>query len=159
MHIQRDLPADGRTRLLRGADPLKDQSYFLASVPQEALARCAFPLGGLRKADVRTAAAAARLPTAAKRSSAGICFIGATSQTFICPTSHLDDSASGTIAQRHVVSQQWLRLSRGNMYCVGGHGLLRQSTNGLGCATAAAGVPACDASFDQPSCCRWHTHT
>lgn len=69
-------PADGAVQLLRGVDPLKDQSYFLASVPAAALACCAFPLGGLRKEAVRRLAAETGVPTAAKRSSAGICFIG-----------------------------------------------------------------------------------
>lgn len=62
--------------LLRGLDRGKDQSYFLASVAPEALARALFPLGSLQKGDVRRMAAEAGLPTAAKRSSAGICFIG-----------------------------------------------------------------------------------
>ncbi len=59
-----------------GLDPLKDQSYFLAAVAGAALARCIFPLGCAAKQDVRREAAEARLPTADKRSSAGICFIG-----------------------------------------------------------------------------------
>eukprot|EP00850_Spirogloea_muscicola_P016832 SM000140S00581 [mRNA] locus=s140:2736:4983:- [translate_table: standard] len=63
-------------RLLRGADRAKDQSYFLAGVKEEALRRVLFPLGSLQKSDVRRLAAEARLPVAAKRSSAGICFVG-----------------------------------------------------------------------------------
>lgn len=66
-------------RLLRGVDPTKDQSYFLASVRGEALKRACFPLGGLTKREVRgLAAGVAALPTAVtqRRSSAGICFIG-----------------------------------------------------------------------------------
>eukprot|EP00850_Spirogloea_muscicola_P017861 SM000157S02091 [mRNA] locus=s157:217922:220163:- [translate_table: standard] len=65
-----------RVRLLRGADRAKDQSYFLAGVKEEALRRVLFPLGSLQKSDVRRLAAEARLPVAAKRSSAGICFVG-----------------------------------------------------------------------------------
>jgi len=67
--------ADG-TRLLRGCDPGKDQSYFLAAVPMEALACCLFPLGELHKADVRAMARAAGLPVHAKPDSTGVCFIG-----------------------------------------------------------------------------------
>jgi tRNA-specific 2-thiouridylase len=63
-------------QLLRAADASKDQSYFLASVPGAALARALFPLGGLDKAAVRAAAAALGLPSARRRSSAGICFVG-----------------------------------------------------------------------------------
>ena len=66
-------------RLLRGFDPDKDQSYFLASVMGESLRRACFPLGGLTKREVREIAAGpANLPAAVthRRSSAGICFIG-----------------------------------------------------------------------------------
>eukprot|EP00850_Spirogloea_muscicola_P003352 SM000013S26521 [mRNA] locus=s13:867611:869857:- [translate_table: standard] len=65
-----------RARLLRGADRAKDQSYFLAGVKEEALRRVLFPLGSLQKSDVRRLAAEVGLPVAAKRSSAGICFVG-----------------------------------------------------------------------------------
>ena len=71
-------PADGGpAQLLRGVDASKDQSYFLASVPGAALARAEFPVGGLLKGAVRALAAEAGLASAARRSSAGICFIGA----------------------------------------------------------------------------------
>ena len=73
----RPCPQGGPPQLLRGLDAAKDQSYFLASVPGAALARAAFPLGGLTKAAVRRLAADARLAPAGRRSSAGICFIGA----------------------------------------------------------------------------------
>ena len=68
--------ADGRWQLLRAVDRDKDQSYFLHQLGQEALAATLFPLGELRKGEVRAMAAAAGLPTAAKRDSTGICFIG-----------------------------------------------------------------------------------
>jgi tRNA U34 2-thiouridine synthase MnmA/TrmU len=63
-------------RLLRAADAVKDQTYFLAHVRQEGLRRALFPLGPLLKAQVRERAAAAGLHTATKRESMGICFIG-----------------------------------------------------------------------------------
>ncbi|KAI8476760.1 MAG: tRNA methyl transferase-domain-containing protein [Monoraphidium minutum] len=53
-----------------------DQSYFLAGVSGEQLARAVFPVGHMLKSDVRALAAAEGLGPAAKRSSAGICFIG-----------------------------------------------------------------------------------
>jgi tRNA-5-taurinomethyluridine 2-sulfurtransferase len=65
--------------LLVGRDPAKDQSYFLASVPGEALRSALFPVGGMTKAAVRTVAASHRGLAAAlagRRSSAGICFVG-----------------------------------------------------------------------------------
>ena len=68
---------DGRRwRLLRAGDRAKDQSYFLHQLGQEQLAATLFPLGGLRKDEVRAMAAAAGLPTAAKKDSTGICFVG-----------------------------------------------------------------------------------
>ena len=67
---------DGSWQLLRAVDPAKDQSYFLHQLGQEALAATLFPLGGMHKGEVRAMAAAAQLPTAGKRDSTGICFIG-----------------------------------------------------------------------------------
>ena len=62
--------------LLRAADSSKDQSYFLHQLGQEQLAATVFPLGGMLKRDVRALAAQAALPTAEKKDSTGICFIG-----------------------------------------------------------------------------------
>ncbi|NNL54698.1 MAG: tRNA 2-thiouridine(34) synthase MnmA [Woeseia sp.] len=62
--------------LLKGIDAGKDQSYFLHAVKQQALADAVFPLGDLRKAEVRTIARAASLTNHDKKDSTGICFIG-----------------------------------------------------------------------------------
>ncbi|NDU87357.1 MAG: tRNA 2-thiouridine(34) synthase MnmA [Ferrovum sp.] len=62
--------------LLRGLDPGKDQSYFLYRLDQKQLARALFPVGHLLKSDVRALAHQAQLPTATKKDSTGICFIG-----------------------------------------------------------------------------------
>ncbi|NQX76471.1 tRNA 2-thiouridine(34) synthase MnmA [Gilvibacter sp.] len=62
--------------LLSGADPNKDQSYFLCQLSQEQLAKTLFPVGELQKADVRKIAAEQDLITAEKRDSQGLCFIG-----------------------------------------------------------------------------------
>ena len=68
---------DGRhARLLRAADTSKDQSYFLHQLGQAQLKATRFPLGGLHKPDVRAMALDAGLPTATKKDSTGICFIG-----------------------------------------------------------------------------------
>jgi len=66
----------GRFELLRGADPAKDQSYFLHRLTQAQLARVVFPLASLRKSEVRRMAREAGLPVHAKKDSTGICFIG-----------------------------------------------------------------------------------
>jgi len=65
----------GRWRLRRAADRTKDQSYVLAVMSQERLARTLFPLGGLTKAEVRAHAARLGLATADKAESQEICFV------------------------------------------------------------------------------------
>ena len=62
-------------RLLRGADPLKDQSYVLYVLGQAELARVRFPVGVMTKAQVRGKAAALGLPTATKPDSQDVCFV------------------------------------------------------------------------------------
>ncbi len=62
--------------LLKGLDPLKDQSYFLHRLSQAQLARTLFPVGELPKTEVRRLAAEIGLPNAKKKDSTGICFIG-----------------------------------------------------------------------------------
>ncbi|HEX2099918.1 MAG TPA: tRNA methyl transferase PRC-barrel domain-containing protein, partial [Candidatus Synoicihabitans sp.] len=64
------------SQLWEGADPNKDQSYFLALLSQEQLADARFPIGDLLKPELRRLAREAGLPTADKRDSQGICFIG-----------------------------------------------------------------------------------
>ena len=63
-------------QLLKAIDNAKDQSYFLHGVEPSALAKTLFPIGGLRKAEVRKLAHAAGLPVYDKPDSTGICFIG-----------------------------------------------------------------------------------
>ena len=64
-----------RYQLLRGVDPEKDQSYFLFSLTQDQLAHALFPVGHLRKADVRAYAASRELAVADKPDSHEICFV------------------------------------------------------------------------------------
>jgi tRNA-specific 2-thiouridylase len=65
----------GRVRLLRGADPGKDQSYQLFGVAEENLARTRLPIGEMKKSEVRELARQAGLKTAAKKDSQEICFV------------------------------------------------------------------------------------
>ena len=67
---------DEAGHLLRGADPAKDQSYFLYMVHAEQLRRAIFPVGGMTKAQVRALAEARGLPVSKKKDSTGVCFIG-----------------------------------------------------------------------------------
>ncbi len=66
----------GSWALVEGADPNKDQSYFLAMLSQEQLRDALFPVGDLLKPDLRALAKRAGLATAEKKDSQGICFIG-----------------------------------------------------------------------------------
>ena len=69
---------DGQTihRILAGADPNKDQSYFLCQLTQEQLSQAIFPIGDIEKPQVRELAHEADLPSADKKDSQGICFVG-----------------------------------------------------------------------------------
>ncbi len=63
-------------KLLRGVDENKDQTYFLSQLTAEQLNNVLFPIGDLKKSDVRKRALEHALPTADKKDSTGICFIG-----------------------------------------------------------------------------------
>ncbi len=63
-------------RLLAGVDRNKDQSYFLCQLTQEQLSYTLFPLGETEKPQVRRLATGLRLPTATRKDSQGICFVG-----------------------------------------------------------------------------------
>ena len=63
-------------RLLSGKDKNKDQSYFLCQVSQEQLGYALFPIGNMTKSEVRDTAAKLGLPTAHRKDSQGICFVG-----------------------------------------------------------------------------------
>lgn len=72
------IEVDGKPtyRLLAGSDPNKDQSYFLCQLSQEQLSKALFPIGHLLKPEVRRIAAEQDLPTAEKKDSQGLCFVG-----------------------------------------------------------------------------------
>jgi tRNA-specific 2-thiouridylase len=72
--VERD-SGSGRWLLRKGLDPDKDQSYFLYPLSQAILARTLFPVGGLRKPEVRSLAEKRGLPVARKPESQEICFI------------------------------------------------------------------------------------
>ncbi len=63
-------------RLLKGVDDSKDQSYFLYRLTQDQLAKILFPLGGMKKSEVRQIAKEQKLVVADKAESMGICFVG-----------------------------------------------------------------------------------
>ena len=75
-HYVRRRDIDGRSELLKGLDPNKDQSYFLHAVGGEQIGKTLFPVGELEKPQVRAIAEKYGLATAKKKDSTGICFIG-----------------------------------------------------------------------------------
>lgn len=90
----------GGTRLLRGLDPDKDQSYFLWGVPPAVLDAMVFPVGDLTKAEVRERARGLGLVTAEKPESQEICFV---------PTDDYTDFLAGRLGEDHPA------LSRGQL--------------------------------------------
>ena len=77
-HMARGMDEQGRLsyRLLAGLDKNKDQSYFLCQLSQDQLSKAIFPIGNLLKSEVREIARKADLPSAEKKDSQGICFVG-----------------------------------------------------------------------------------
>ena len=74
--IKNSLKNAGVFSLLEAKDKNKDQSYFLWTLTQKQLQRCLFPIGDYIKPEVRRIAARSGLPTAEKKDSQGICFLG-----------------------------------------------------------------------------------
>ena len=75
-YCRKETLPDGTHRILAGSDPNKDQSYFLCQLSQEQLAKAMFPIGDILKPEVRRLAHEADLPSADKKDSQGICFVG-----------------------------------------------------------------------------------
>lgn len=75
-YCRKDVLEDGSCRILEGSDPNKDQSYFLCQLNQQQLSKALFPIGDILKPEVRRLAKEAELPSAEKKDSQGICFVG-----------------------------------------------------------------------------------
>ena len=75
-HYARVRECEGKFELLKATDASKDQSYFLHRLNQSQLARTLFPLGEMKKTEVRALAENIGLANAGKKDSTGICFIG-----------------------------------------------------------------------------------
>lgn len=75
-HYCQNQVRDGESRLVKGSDPNKDQTYFLYTMKHKTLQKVLFPIGHLPKSEVRRIAEENNLVTAKKRDSTGICFIG-----------------------------------------------------------------------------------
>ena len=75
-HYARVIETEGQYKLLKGLDKDKDQSYFLHRLNQAQLSKTLFPVGEMRKTQLRELAREIGLPNAKKKDSTGICFIG-----------------------------------------------------------------------------------
>ncbi len=75
-HYARRIDSNEKPELHRGIDPGKDQSYFLWSLTEEQLSYSLFPIGDSLKNTIRTEALNNQLPTALKKDSQGVCFLG-----------------------------------------------------------------------------------
>jgi len=80
-YARRRTLVDGSPAILRGADPNKDQSYFLALLIRHQAEHALFPTGELLKPEVRAVARRFKLPVAEKKDSQGICFLGQVKMT------------------------------------------------------------------------------
>ena len=75
-HYARTAEIDGKTYLETAADHVKDQTYFLGQIDYLQVSKLMFPIGHLQKSEVRQIAADAKLPSAERKDSQGICFLG-----------------------------------------------------------------------------------
>lgn len=121
-YARRRTLADGTAAVLRGADPNKDQSYFLALMTQRQAAHALFPTGEMLKPAVRAVARRFNLPVADKKDSQGICFLGQVKMTDFLR--HYVPDAPGEIVD---VTGKVLGQHRGlHLYTLGqrkGHGV------------------------------------
>ena len=75
-YSQIELNNNSEYKLLQGIDKTKDQSYFLCQLNQKQLSKILFPIGHLKKSEVRDIAKKNNLITADKKDSQGLCFVG-----------------------------------------------------------------------------------
>lgn len=99
---------EGPIRLRQGVDPDKDQSYFLFSLAQQQLANSRFPLGGMRKSEVRAIAARLKLPLQDRPESQDICFVPKTGEHHAITEKH----RSGLVREGAIVDESGKTLGR-----------------------------------------------
>lgn len=75
-HYATTTELDGRTWLSTAKDHVKDQTYFLGQISYLQVSKLMFPIGNLLKSEVRAIAASEGLPSAQRKDSQGICFLG-----------------------------------------------------------------------------------
>ena len=129
--VDRD-PVTGRYRLRRGADPSKDQAYFLFSLTQAQLALACFPVGDRSKDAVRAYARTRALPVADKPDSQEICFIPDDDYASFVAARAPDAAIEGVIADQQ--GRVLGRHSGIHRYTVG-------QRKGLGLSSSPTGAP------------------
>lgn len=75
-HYAQTAQINGQTLLKKAADPIKDQTYFLAYLSQQQINRLIFPIGSYQKSEVRQLAQSFDIPNKQRPDSQGICFLG-----------------------------------------------------------------------------------
>ncbi len=75
-HYARTADVGGMVFLATAVDPIKDQTDFLSQLEYRQISKLMFPIGGMMKSEVRTIAHEAHLPSADRKDSQGICFLG-----------------------------------------------------------------------------------
>jgi tRNA-specific 2-thiouridylase len=100
-YARREQTPDGLVRLRKGVDGAKDQSYFLFPVTRPQLQRLLFPLGTLRKHEVRRLAEEFRLPVAQKSESQEICFVADNDYASFVERRDGHEACSGAIVDRN----------------------------------------------------------
>ncbi len=105
-HYCRKGERDGIYTLRAGADPNKDQSYFLCQLSQEQLSRALFPIGELMKPEVREIADREKLATAKRKDSQGICFVGKVDLPLF-----LQQKLSKKVGNIHEIKADWAKYA------------------------------------------------
>lgn len=98
-YVDRRVLQNGNIQMLRGNDEKKDQSYFLWTLEQNQLEHVLFPVGSMPKSKVRKLAQKYQLPTAMKKDSQGICFIGDIDMKDFL--NHYIDEQAGNVLNNH----------------------------------------------------------
>ncbi len=76
IYRQSEEPINGHATLVRSKDEFKDQTYFIYNIKTEQLPHLLFPIGGMKKTEVRNLARKIKLPNAERKESMGLCFVG-----------------------------------------------------------------------------------
>jgi tRNA-specific 2-thiouridylase len=126
-HYAQIVHQNGRPELHRGADPDKDQSYFLAGLRRSLLPHVLFPVGGYRKDEVRALARKAGLAVSDKPDSVEICFVPqADHGAFIrrrrpdlATAGHIVDTAGNVLAEHEGIENFTVGQRKGLRFAAG----------------------------------------